>query len=201
MKRKSFLWLVCSLFLLTACGEKKEESKAETKEEQQLSGPIADFTYENQSGEPFSSQSLDGKVWIANFIFTSCTTVCPPMTSHMSKLQEKAKEEGADVEFVSFTVDPTVDSSEKLKEFSEEFEANSDNWQFLTGYSQEEIETFARENFYMNVQKPSSGDQVIHGTTFFLLNQKGQIVKDYDGVSNVPYEDIIHEAKELEKSS
>lgn len=72
------------------------------------------------------------------------------------------------------------------------------NWHFLTGYSQEEIETFARKNFKAIVQKPKQGDQVIHGTDFYLVDQQGKIVKYYSGISNVPYEEIIKHIKALQ---
>lgn len=66
--------------------------------------------------KPFSKSDLKGKVWIADFIFTSCETVCLPMTSNMTKLQQQLKDEGiTDVEFVSFSVDPEIDKPDVLK--------------------------------------------------------------------------------------
>ena len=91
----------------------------------------------------------------------------------MADLQKKFKEEGIQVEFVSFTVDPTVDSPEVLKEYIHQFTDDETNWHILTGYTQEEIEVFAREQFQTIVQKPSSSNQVIHGTNFYLINQQG----------------------------
>lgn len=140
--------------------------------------PIEDFTFTSHEGKEFGTKDLEGKVWVADFVFTNCADVCPPMTANMAKLQEKVKEEGLEnVEFVSFSVDPTVDSPQVLKEFGEKFHVELENWNFLTGYSQEDIEKFALENFKTLVKKPQEGDQVIHGTDFYLVDQNGTMVK------------------------
>jgi protein SCO1/2 len=67
----------------------------------------------------------------------------------------------------------------------------------LTGYSQEEIEQFAKESFQTLVDKPDSTNQVVHGTSFYLVDQHGKVMKKYSGVSNTPYEDIIRDIKRL----
>jgi len=161
--------------------------------------PIEDFTFTNQNGESLSKADLKGKVWVASFIFTSCADVCPPMTANMAKIQDMMKEEGLeDVEIVSFSVDPTVDSPEVLKEYGNKFNVDFKNWSFLTGYSQEEIEKFALENFKTLVKKPETGDQVIHGTDFYLVDQNGDMRKYYTGLKEVPFEQIIEDIKTLQ---
>lgn len=93
---------------------------------------------------------------------------------------------------VSFSVDPTVDTPKKLKEYVMKFNGDLTNWYLLTGYSQEFIEKYALKNFKTIVKKPDNENQVIHGTSFFLVDQNGKIVKSYDGIK-VPYEDIIND--------
>lgn len=181
--------LLLSIVLLAACGKTIPDAK---------NWPVDDFTFTDQNGQSFGLSDLKGKVWVADFIFTNCETVCPPMTANMAKLQDMVKEEGLDVEFVSFSVDPENDNPEILKQYAKKFNADLSNWHFLTGYSQEEIETFARKNFKAIVQKPKQGDQVIHGTDFYLVDQQGKIVKYYSGISNVPYEEIIKHIKALQ---
>src|SRR5699024_5923739 len=105
--------------------------------------PIEDFEFTNQNGEKVSLNDLKGDVLVADFVFTNCTTVCPPMTSNMTELQKRVEEAGYDdVTFVSFSVDPELDTPEVLKEYAKDYGINLDNWEFLTGYSQEEIENF-----------------------------------------------------------
>ncbi|AOH55336.1 SCO family protein [Peribacillus muralis] len=179
------------LLLLTACGS---NGVPDAK-----NWDLEDFSYIDQDGKPFSKSDLKGKVWVADFIFTSCETVCLPMTSNMSKLQQQLKDEGVeDVEFVSFSVDPEIDKPEVMKKYGNQFNVDYRNWHFLTGYGQEEIEQFALDNFKTLVKKPEKEDQVIHGTSFFLMDQEGKIIRDYTGLQDIPFEDIIKHIKILQ---
>uniref|UniRef100_UPI001C2FBE1F SCO family protein n=1 Tax=Bacillus sp. GbtcB13 TaxID=2824758 RepID=UPI001C2FBE1F len=75
---------------------------------------------------------------------------------------------------------------EKLKKFSANYPLNFPNWDFLTGYPQEEIEKFALKSFKANVKKPEDEDQVIHQSSFYLVDPNGKVDKDYDGAKNTP---------------
>ncbi|WP_191561053.1 SCO family protein [Metabacillus idriensis] len=184
------LFIVLTFSLLSACGTNGIKGA--------LNYEIDDFSYQNQDGKTVSLNDLKGEIWIANFIFTSCDTVCPPMTAHMTELQKQLKEEGLDVRFVSFSVDPEVDSPDKLKEFAGKYPLSLENWDFLTGYSQEDIDQFAKNSFKTIVQKPEGQDQVIHGTLFYLIDQNGKVMKDYNGVENTPYDEIIEDVKKIQ---
>lgn len=193
MKKFWQTWFLffASIFVLQACmaGEIKNA----------VEWPVEAFEYTDQHGNPFSLQDLEGKVWVATFIFTNCETVCPPMTANMARLQRMVHEEGLDdVEFVAFSVDPEVDTPEVLREYAALYTDNTENWHFLTGYVQEHIEQFARDNFKAIVYKPENDDQVIHGIDFYLVDQEGVIVKYYSGL-DVPYEEIIGDIKILLK--
>ncbi|MET3696015.1 protein SCO1/2 [Bacillus oleivorans] len=192
MKRSLSIILMAILVLLSGCSGGDIPDK--------LDYEIEAFEFTNQDGETVSLEDLKGKVWVADFVFTSCDDVCLPMTFNMSKIQDLVKEEGLEnVEFVSFSVDPEVDQPQVLKEFGEKFGADFANWNFLTGYSQDKIELFARESFTTLVVKPEEGDQVAHGTSFYLVDQTGTVVKDYSGVTDVPYETIIEHIKILQQ--
>lgn len=190
MKKKMFISCFLFLIFLTACSGNKIKDPLNYK--------VENFEFTDQNGQPFALADLKGKVWVADFVFTSCETVCPPMTAHMAQLQEKAEKEGVEVEFVSFSVDPEVDTPEKLKQFANQFSDSLDNWHFLTGYSQETIENFAKNSFKTIVQKPESDDQVIHGTSFYLVDQNGVVLKSYNGVENTPYDEIINDIKAVQ---
>jgi protein SCO1 len=189
MRKWGLIAFICMTILLSGCGNKIPDAK---------NWPLADFTFTDQNGQPFGLADLKGKVWVADFIFTNCETVCPPMTANMAKLQDMAKAEGLDVEFVSFSVDPENDKPETLKQYVEKFDADLSNWHLLTGYSQEEIEEFAKKNFKTIVKKPEQNDQVIHGTDFYLIDREGNIVKYYSGLNNTPYEEILKHIKALQ---
>lgn len=184
--------LISLMAVLAACGNEIEDP---------LNWEIESFNYMNQNEEMVSLDDLKGKVWMADFVFTNCETVCPPMTYNMTKLNEALVEEGVeDVQFVSFSVDPTVDTPDKIKEFMANYDLAKADWQFLTGYSQEEIEAFAQQNFKALVRKPSEGTQVDHATWFYLVDQDGKIIKAYQGFQDVPIEDIVSDIKILQES-
>jgi len=176
-----------ALFSLTACQNGIPDA---------YSWPIQKFSFTNQDGQTFSNKDLQEKVTIVDFIYTSCPDVCIPMTANMAKLQNMVKKEKLDVQFVSFSIDPEVDTPQVLKTFGEKFHADFSNWNFLTGYSQQKIESLAKDNFKTLVQKASAND-VIHGTRYYLIDQKGNIVKDYSGSVNPPYDEIINHIKIL----
>ncbi|WP_088041967.1 SCO family protein [Bacillus sp. EAC] len=193
MKKYAFsmpIVLFLCLAILSGCGNKIQDP---------LNWDLEKFTYKDQEGKTFGSNDLKGKVWLTDFIFTSCETVCPPMTANFSKLQRKAAEKKLNVDFVSFSIDPEVDTPNLLKTYANKFDADLNNWHFLTGYSQNTIEKFVSENFKTIVKKPENNSQVIHGTKFYLIDQKGKIVKDYSGVSNVQFDEILSDIEKLTK--
>src|SRR2546425_3255620 len=94
-------------------------------------GMVPPFQLVNQNGQPFGSAQLNGKIWIADFIFTSCRGPCPLISTRMSELQKPL--EKTDVHLVSFTVDPAKDTPEILRGYAEKLHAESGRWDFLTG--------------------------------------------------------------------
>ncbi|MFD1738381.1 SCO family protein [Bacillus salitolerans] len=191
--KKTFIFvvLVVVLTILSACGNSEQDVPSDAK-------VVQNFEYTNQEGQAYGLENLKDKVWIVDFVFTNCETVCPPMTANMAKIQEMAKNKGLSVEFISFSVDPELDKPEVLKQFGEQFQVDFTNWNFLTGYTQKEIETFAAENFGAHVQKPKSTDQVIHGTSFYMVDQDGYVVRKYSGLENTPYEQIINDIESFQ---
>lgn len=184
-----FLAGILTVFL-SSCGTSKIDNP--------LNYDVQSFSFQNQDGKAVTLESLKGQVWVADFIFTNCKTICPPMTSHMAELQKQMEEENLQARIVSFSVDPENDTPEKLKKFAANYPLSFQNWDFLTGYSQEEIEKFALKSFKSIVKKPEDEDQVIHQSSFYLVDQNGKVVKDYDGARNTPYDEIIADIKTLE---
>lgn len=186
IKTKKLIPLMLILvFVLAACSS-GNSFKAE------LDYKVSDFSYTNQDNKKVSLEDLKGKPWIAMFIFTNCNTVCPPMTANMTDIQKQFKERGLeDYNIVGFSVDPEVDTPEKLKEFLGNYELpDASKWNFLTGYSQAEIEKMAVDSFKTLVKKVDGQEQVTHGSSFLLIDQEGTVVKSYNGVSDVPKDEI-----------
>jgi protein SCO1 len=187
-----FLLLTCLLF--TGCS-----SQEEIEESFPMSMEVGEFSAVNQDVENVNLDNLKGSIWIADFIFTNCDTVCLPMTANMAQLQKMLKDNDLadDVKLVSFSIDPENDTPEALTEYSGRYEADLKQWDFLTGYKQEEVELFANRSFNSPAAKVEGSDQFIHGTSFYLVSDKGTVLKQYEGVSAPPFEEIISDIKKL----
>ncbi|MFD2761610.1 SCO family protein [Lentibacillus juripiscarius] len=175
------------ILFLAACGEEIETNMSEE---------VSDFEFTTQDKETLSNEDLKGEWWIADFVFTNCTTVCPPMTRNMAELQQKMKEENLDAQLVSFSVDPERDTPKALKEFAQNFQADFSNWTFLTGYEFQTIKEFSIKSFKSLLKKPPEGsDQVTHGTSFFLINPEGKVIKRYSGTKTEEMQNIVDDLK------
>ncbi len=187
---------VAALFclLLGGCQGKDVEESFPMKVE------VGDLDAVDQSGEEVSLAKLNkGKIVVADFIFTNCDTVCLPMTANMTKLQQKIAEAGLEdeVQLVSLSIDPEHDTPEVLTEYSSRYEFDDGNWSFLTGYSRDEIESFANVSFKTPAAEVEESNQFVHGTSFYLVSENGTLLKQYEGVSSPPYEEIIEDIERL----
>jgi protein SCO1/2 len=193
--------MICSYFLSGCNNEDKDvveiehSSTAEAPFTPQYDWPIAEFIAMNQAEAKVSLDDLKGEIWIMDMIFTSCETVCLPMTANMATLQKVAQKEDVKVRFVSMSVDPTIDTPRKLIDYASKYDVDFSNWDLLTGYSEEEIKLIAKSVKTL-AEKPEGTNQVTHSTKFFLINQDGIAVKGYDGV-NPPYDEIVNDLKLL----
>ncbi|GBF77770.1 SCO family protein [Paenibacillus sp. 598K] len=160
--------------------------------------PVQPFDYTNQDDQRVSLSDLEGKVWIADLVFTYCETICPTMSANMAELQKRLKSEGVEVELISFSVDPERDDPAALKQYLEKFDADFSNWNALTGYEFHEIKSFVLRSFKTTIGKDTASDQVIHDANFNLVDQSGHVVAKYDGM-NPPYTKIIKKVKDLQK--
>lgn len=187
LKTKWFALILALSLFLAGCGQELKDP---------VSWEIEEFTFINQEKEEVSLDDLEGEIWLADFVFTNCTTVCLPMMANMTGLQKQLAQEGLDVRIVSFSVDPTVDTPEVLKSYAENYGADLSSWDLLTGYSPEQIDEFAMENFKTVARKPENEDQVVHGTSFYLVDRDGVVRKFYNGI-DPPAEEIINDIEIL----
>jgi protein SCO1 len=130
-------------------------------------GEVPDFELTAQDGKPFDSRSLEGHVWVADFIFTNCPGPCPMMSSQMRKLQMQT---GADVKLVSITVDPARDTPPVLAEYAKHFQYDPARWHFLTG-DQAKLSALGTETFHLN----SVDGSLNHSTRFALVDRRRRI--------------------------
>ena len=144
-------------------------------------GTVPSFQLVNQNGQPFGSAQLSGKIWIADFIFTTCPGPCPMISSRMSELQKPL--ENTDVHLVSFTVDPEKDTPEVLRGYAEKLKAQPNRWDFLTG-PKSAIYDLSRNGFRLAV---SGGDEEagipVHSTRLILVDRRGEIRGYYEATA------------------
>lgn len=159
-----------------------EAQPALDQQQQQATRPLymaPDLALTDQDGKPFSTGALHGRVWVADFIFTSCGGSCPIMSHEMSELQ---KQTPAGVNFVSFTVDPKTDTPSILKEYGQSLHADFARWHFLTG-SQKQMSD-AAVGMKISVQ-PAAGQYALsHSDRFLLVDRTGHVVGIYDGTNH-----------------
>jgi protein SCO1/2 len=147
-------------------------------------GDVPAFSFTNQLGQPFATANLDGKVWIADFVFTSCPEICPRMTEEMAKLQTYVVNRALPVKLVSVSVDPARDTPDRLNEFASHFHARPEVWTFLTG-PVEQVEDAVVRGFKQTMTREKDpaqqdGFAILHGTRFVLVDGKRQIRGYYD---------------------
>ncbi|OIJ10179.1 hypothetical protein BKP35_13790 [Anaerobacillus arseniciselenatis] len=196
---KMFL-TISIMLILASCGflygEPTTKSDAIT-DISEAGWEVNDFEYTNQFGEAFGTKDLEGEYWLANMIFTSCPTVCRTMTPNIIALQEEVNKQGLDLQFVSFTVDPDFDDAGSLKKYGEAYGADFSNYHFLTGYTVEEISTFARESFKSLVQELPDSNDIMHSVNFFLVDGDGNVIRFYDGDSDFDENAILRDLKSI----
>ncbi len=141
-------------------------------------GTVPSFQLVNQNGQAFGSAQIAGKIWIADFIYTTCPGPCPMISSRMSELQKPL--EKTDVHLVSFSVDPEKDTPEVLRGYAEKLQAEPVRWDFLTG-PKSTIYKLSHDGFKLAVSDGSDAEGIpVHSTRMVLVDRHGQIRGYYD---------------------
>ena len=153
------------------------------------------FELVNQDAQPFGSAQLAGKIWIADFIFTSCPGPCPIISSRMSELQKPL--EKTDVHLVSFSVDPDKDTPEVLRAYAEKLHAQPKRWDFLTG-SRDGIHALTRDGFKLAVSDGAEETGMpVHSTRVVLVDRHGTIRGYYDALAPDAVTKLLADANHL----
>ena len=157
---------------------------------------IGDFAFLNQDGKKISQKDIVGKVFVAEYFFTTCGTICPVMNKQMQRVQTAFKSE-KNLKILSFTVNPEVDTVAQMKRYAEEHGANATQWHFLTG-TKEKLYHLARTSFF--VLKPAeaenlgdAGSDFIHTNNFVLVDKERRIRGYYDGTNPKSVDKLIRD--------
>ena len=171
---------------------------------------IPEFTFINQNNEVIVNDSLNGNIYIANFFFTSCPTICPVMTKNMAYVQSKLSVY-PNIKFISHTVDPANDTPERMLSYVKKMSSKNiiidlNNWHFLTG-EKEKLYEIAK-SYFVNVSPDSlAPGGFLHSEYFVLIDKEGRVrsgidqyknvVGVYDGTNDVQMKDLINDVKVL----
>ena len=161
---------------------------------------IDDFKLINQNGDTITQSFYNDKIYIADFFFTTCKTICPVMTNHMYEIQQKTIND-PEILLLSHTVTPEIDSVEQLNKYAISKGVQSSKWNLVTG-DKKQIYDLARLS-YLAVKNSNFGDQygMIHTENFVLIDKKKQIRGFYDGTNPEAIETLLEDIKVLKAST
>jgi len=159
---------------------------------------IADFSLINQNGITITQENYKDKIYVADFFFTTCLTICPIMTENMVVIQEKLKND-KEIMLLSHSVTPIIDSVAQLKKYALEKGVIDEKWNLVTG-DKKQIYALARKS-YLAVKEDGNGDEydMIHTENFILVDKKNRIRGFYDGTKDEDIEQLLKDIAILKK--
>jgi len=159
---------------------------------------IADFSLVNQNGEIITQDFYKDKIYVADFFFTTCQTICPIMTDHMKDIQQELMDD-KDVLLLSHSVTPEIDSVAQLKKYATEKGVVDAKWNLVTG-NKKQIYELARKS-YLAVKTDGDGGpyDMVHTENFMLIDKKTQIRGFYDGTDNEEIERLLDDIQILKQ--
>ena len=159
---------------------------------------VQPFSFINQDGKLVTDKDVEGKVYVAEYFFTTCPGICPTMNTNMKRVYEKFKNE-KDFLILSHTSDPERDSVSTLKKYADSLGVNTARWIFLTG-RKDSLYSTARISY--TIDDPANNlksieDQFLHTQFWALVNKKGEVKKVYDGLKESEIDALIKEIKKM----
>ena len=159
---------------------------------------VQPFAFLNQDGQRITDKDMEGKVYVAEFFFTTCTGICPRMNNNMRTVYDRFKDE-KDFRILSYTCDPERDSVAQLKKYSDSLKVNTTKWIFLTG-RKDSLYTLARNSY--TIDDPANNvnsidDQFLHSQLWALVNKRGEVKKIYDGLKPSEVDEMMRQITKL----
>lgn len=161
---------------------------------------VQPFSFVNQDGQRFTNRDVEGKVYVAEYFFTTCPGICPTMNTNMKKVYQRFK--GAnDFLILSHTCDPEQDSASQLKKYADSMQVDTRQWVFLTG-RKDSLYTMARLSYTIDDPKNNLrniDDDFLHTQFWALVNRKGEVKKIYDGLKDEEINELIADIETMLK--
>jgi protein SCO1 len=199
LRSRGALAVLAFVSLLSLCGCKKGDpiemlGPPPTPQALQKYWTLPDFSLIERSGQAVGLSDLAGKVWVADFIYTTCPGPCPVLTSHLSELQKAVGGE-SDVRLVSISTDPDNDTPDALKAYAERFKAGP-KWLFLTG-KKDAVYSLASDGFKLPIAAAAGGQAIVHSTRLVLVDKVGAVRGFYDGLGDFASEGLVSDIHRL----
>jgi len=160
---------------------------------QRVMGTVPPFRFRDQDGKGFGTKELDGRAWIATFIFTRCSRTCPQQTAEFARLQKKLEvhPDKDAIHLVSFTVDPEFDTAQVLQTYADQWRADASRWTFLTG-KRNDLWGLSQNVFKLPVSDAQDNPNMViaHSQQFILVDRALRIRGYYDGLNEVAREKL-----------
>lgn len=161
---------------------------------------VRPFAFTNQDGKTITEKDVAGKVYVAEYFFTTCKTICPIMNNYMKLVYEEFKNENNFL-ILSHTCDPKTDSVAQIKKYADSLGVNTKRWIFLTG-SKDSLYTAARISY--TIDDPANNvksidEQFMHTQFWALVDKNGDVIKIYDGIKEGEVKELIKDAAKLLK--
>jgi protein SCO1/2 len=151
---------------------------------------IQSFSFTNQDGKTVTEKDFDNSIYVTDFFFTTCHSICPIMSTQMERVAEAYKTNNQ-VKILSHTVDPEIDTVEQLKAYAIKHNANSKQWMFVTG-EKKQLYDIARTGYLLDAQEGNGGpDDFIHTQNFALIDKEKRIRGYYDGTDSLEVNQLI----------
>ena len=159
---------------------------------------IKPFNFINQNGDSISEKTFEGSIYVCDYFFTTCQSICPIMSTQM-ELVAKEFSDNKKVKFLSHTVNPENDSINVLNDYAKAHHANAEQWHFVTG-DKKQLYEMARESYLLNAEVGDGGpNDFIHTQNFALVDTKRNIRGFYDGTDKKDVQRLIKDIKTLLK--
>ena len=194
---------IASGLLLASCAEKKEAALPIFGEKEVQNGDtiyhtIADFKFVDQDSAFVTNETFKDKIYVADFFFTSCRTICPIMKTQMLRVYDSIQND-PDVLLLSHSIDPEYDTVGLLHDYAERLGVKSDKWHFVTG-SKEDIYKIAQTSYFATaMEDKSEPDGFIHSGAFLLIDKDKRIRGKYDGTKEEDVNRLLAEIQRLKK--
>jgi protein SCO1/2 len=197
-----------SIVLLGGCypGGKSEEKalpvfgEREVVDQDTVYHTIADFRFVDQDSAWVTNQTFDNDIYVADFFFTTCRTICPIMKAQMLRVYEETADL-PDVKILSHTIDPEYDTVELLHDFAKRLGVSSDRWHFVTGVKDSIYKLAQTSYFATAMEDKTEPDGFIHSGAFLLIDKDRHIRGKYDGTKEEDVDRLIADINRLRKEN